>query len=170
MASTTMQDLLAQAEAAGVATFTPTAGKYDLKVTNANGSKTKNGDPKFGVQFEITSGPDNGKRFWTNFNLIAVKNDGSSNAAGLAYTFRDLAALGADASTVAAWDPDSANISEQVSAALVGTEVHAEVTVKTSNGYTNVNLRNIRAQGPGVSSSAPGPVPSAPAATPDRPF
>lgn len=165
MATATMADLLKQAEDAGISNWTPTNGeKYELEVIRANGGTTKKGDPKFGVQFEVLSGPDKDKSFWTNFNLIAVKNNGEPNSAGLAITFRDLDTLGADASTVAGWDVDSDSISDSVADALVGTQVSAEVQVSSSNGYENVNLRRLTR----LSSASPAPAAAPPAE--NRPF
>ncbi len=173
MANATMAELLAQAESAGVSSYEPTNGNYTLEVTRANAGRTKAGDPKFGIQFKVQGGPDDGRSFWTNFNLIAMKKDGTPNP-GLAYTFRDLAVLGADGPTIATWDIDAEDANAQVEAAIVGARVTAQVEVKQSGQYTNINLRNLRrAQGTPAPS---GPAPSAPAAAPspgptgDRPF
>lgn len=161
MASTSMAALLAQAEEAGISSFEPSPGTYTLRVASANGGKTKKGDPKFGVQYEIQGGPDNGKKFWTNINLTAIKNDGTSNSFGLAMSFKDLAALGADAATVAGWDVDSPAITEQVQAALVGTVVTADVSTRQSGGYTNIDVKKIRPVAGGGTPTATAPAPSA---------
>ncbi len=158
MASTSMAALLAQAEEAGISSFEPSPGTYTLRVASANGGKTKKEDPKFGVQYEIQGGPDNGKKFWTNINLTAIKNDGTSNSFGLAMSFKDLAALGADAATVAGWDVDSPAITEQVQAALVGTVVTADVSTRQSGGYTNIDVKKIRPVAGGTPAT---PAPSA---------
>lgn len=167
MASTTMADLLKQAEAAGISSFTPEKGNYNLRVVGANASKTKKLDPKFGVQFEIIDGPDAGKKFWINLNLIAVKNDGTPNSMGLAITFKQLAALGADAAEVATWDVDASDASERVARALTGSEVSAEIAVRESNGYTNIDLKNVK---PRAAAPAPAPAAPTPAAPANRPF
>ena len=165
MSSASMADLLKQAEEAGISSFEPTPGNYDLVVRSANASKTKKGDPKFGVQFAIEGGPDDGKSFWTNYNLIAVKNDGTPNNAGLAITFRDLAALGAPADVVVQWDVDSPTITEDVNAALAGTRINADVAVKQSGGYTNIDVKKIRRRGEAAGTDPLAP-PSPSAATP----
>ena len=158
MASATMADLLKQAEEAGISSYEPTNGNYTLEVVRANAGRTKGGDPKFGIQFKVRGGPDDGKSFWTNFNLIATKKDGTPNSTGLAITFRDLAALGASADKVAQWDVDAPNANEQVEAAVKGTVISCEVQVKQSGDYTNINLRNVRPQAPAPSGPAPAPV------------
>jgi len=163
MAQTTMADLLKQAEEAGISSFTPSEGPGTFEVVNANASKTKKGDPKFGIQWSVKGGPEDGKKFWTNINLIASKNDGTPNSMGLAMSFKDLAVLGADASVVAGWDPDSANASEQVADAVVGAVVTADISVRESGGYTNIDLKKMK-RVPGA--AAPAPAASAAAASP----
>ena len=159
MASTSMADLLKQAEEAGISSYSPPDGPGTFRVAGANASKTKKGDPKFGIQWEVLDGPDAGKKFWTNINLIAVKNDGQPNTMGLAMSFRELATLGADADVVAQWDTDSPTISEDVQAAVVGTIVSAEVKSRESGGYTNIDMKKLKRL-----ESAPAPAaPAAPA-------
>lgn len=159
MASTSMADLLKQAEEAGISSYSPPDGPGTFRVAGANGSKTKKGDPKFGIQWEVVDGPDAGKKFWTNINLIAVKNDGQPNTMGLAMSFRELATLGADADVVAQWDTDSPTISEDVQAAIVGTIISGETKTRESNGYTNVDVKKMKRL-----ESAPAPAaPAAPA-------
>lgn len=161
MASNTMQDLLDQAANAGISSYEPTDGHYELEVIRANAGKTRAGDPKFGVQFKVLGGPDDGKSFWTNFNLIAIKKSGEPNSAGLAITFRDLDTLGADASTVSGWDVDnSERASEQITDAIVGTKVAADVSVKQNGDYTNIDLRKMRRLS-GTSAPAPAAAPAA---------
>lgn len=159
MAQTTMADLLKQAEEAGISSFTPSEGPGTFEVVNANASKTKKGDPKFGIQWAVKGGPEDGKKFWTNINFIASKNDGTPNSMGLAMSFKELAVLGADASVVAGWDPDSANASEQVADAVVGAVVTADISVRESGGYTNIDLKKMKRV-----PSAAAPAPAAPAA------
>lgn len=171
MASTTFADLLAQAESAGISGWTPNNQNYDLAVSGANGGKTQKGDPKIGVQFKVQGGPDDGKTFWTNFNLIAFKSDGQPNAQGLAITFRDLAALGAGADVVATWDADSPSFTEQISSVLVGNLVNADVQVRESNnGYTNINLRKIKRRDAGSAAPAPAAAAAAPAPASGNPW
>lgn len=175
MASSTMADLLRQAEAAGISSFTPPEGPGTFEVVGGNASKTQKGDPKFGIQFRVKGGPDDGKSFWINYNLIPVKNDGTPNSQGLAITFRDLAALGATADVVATWDVDAPDASEQVAAAVVGTVISADVQVKQSGDYTNVNLRKVKPVTPVPAAQPAAPAPdlplpgAAPAAAPAAP-
>lgn len=165
MAQTTMADLLKQAEEAGISSFTPSEGPGTFEVVNANASKTKKGDPKFGIQWSVKGGPEDGKKFWTNINLIASKNDGTPNSMGLAMSFKDLAVLGADASVVAGWDPDSPNASEQVADAVVGAVVTADISVRESGGYTNIDLKKMK-RVPGAAAPAPAAPAAAAAAAP----
>ena len=164
MASSTFAQLLAAAEEAGIGTYTPSDGNYDLVVDAASGGKTKAGDPKVSLKLKVVGGPDDGKSFWTNYNFIAVKKDGTPNSQGLAITFRDLAAFGAPADVVGSWDADSPTFSDDVQEALVGATVNAEVQVRQSGDYTNINLRKIRSTTPTV---APAAVTSPPA---NKPF
>lgn len=170
MASTTMADLLKQAEDAGISSYAPENGQtYDLEVIGANAGRTKNGDPKFGVHLRVIAGPDSGKSFWTNYNLRAVKANGEPNSMGLALTFKDLALLGAPSEVIAGWDVDAADASEKVAAALKGTRVSAEAAV--SGDF--VNLKKIKPLSGGAvpPPAAPAPAPAAaPAAASPKPF
>lgn len=168
MATVSMADLLKQAEDAGISSFEPTDGPAELEVIRANGSKTKNGDPKFGFQFKVLGGPDDGKSFWTNMMLVPTKKTGEPNSAGLAMTFRDLAVLGAEASIVSNWDIDSPNINDQVQDATVGTRVACEIQVKQSGDFTNINLRKLRRLD--SATAAPAAPAAAPAPDGDKPF
>lgn len=164
MASTTMAELLKAAEDAGISSYTPPDGPGEFEVIRANAGKTKKGDPKFGVKFKVLGGPDDGKSFWLNYNLIPVKNNGESNAKGLAMTFRDLETLGADSTVVATWDVDDPDCSEKVEAALVGTRVSAEVKTKQSGEWTNVNLNRLKRVD--AAPTPPAPAADAPASKP----
>lgn len=169
MASSTFADLLAAAEEAGIGTYTPTEGNYDLVVDDANGSKTKAGDPKVSLKLKVDGGPDNGKSFWINYNFIAVKKNGEPNTQGLAITFRDLAALGAPTEVVSTWNADASDYSDKVKAALAGTRINADVQVRQSGDYTNIDLRKIKRAAAALAAAAAAPAAAAPAYG-DTPF
>lgn len=166
MASSTFGDLLAAAEEAGIGTWEPSDGNFDLIVDAATGGKTKKGDPKVSLKLKVEGGPDDGKSFWTNYNFIAVKNNGEANTQGLAITFREVALFGADADTVRSWDADSPTFSEDVQKSVLGNRVNADVQVKQSGDYTNINLRKIKKR-EGSPASTPAAAPAAPA---NKPF
>jgi len=158
MASSTFAALLAQAEEAGVGYFTPTPGPASLVVKNANMSATKAGDPKIGLQLAIVGGPDNNKSFWTNFNFIAT------SPTGLAISFRTLGELGMSKDDFLALPEDKEAASAKVKDILGGVAFTADIEVKVSGDWTNINLRKIKVGGP----------PSAPSVadntTPEIPF
>lgn len=138
MSTASFADLIAAAEAEGIGFYQPPNGKGEFRIANTNVGKTKNQDTKIGLHLAVDGGPDDGKKFWINLNFIPT------NPKGLAFTFRDLAALGASTDVVSTWDltsPDRLGV--QVADALNGVRFSAEVQISENNGYTNVNLRNI---------------------------
>lgn len=164
MANTKFSALAEKAEAAGVGFYEPASGNYDLKIKTANVTATRAGDPKVGVQFSINGGPDNGKSFWTNFSFP------STSDVAVSISFRTLAELGFTKDQMIQLPEDNEAASAIIAAALTGTEINAEVEVKQSGEYKNINLKRIKRQGQASPTAVPavaGAVSAAPA--PDAP-
>jgi len=68
---------------------------------------------------------------------------------------------------VSTWDADASDYSDKVRSALAGTRINADVQVRQSGDYTNIDLRKIKraAAAPAAAAAAP----AAPAAE-NKPF
>ena len=159
MSAATFQQMIEAAEKEGISSWEPSEGPGEFRIADTNTGKTQKGDPKVGLRVAVDGGPNDGKSFWINYNFIA------SNPKGLAFTFRDLASLGATSDVVAKWDLGSAAFGEQVADALKGTTFKADVKKRENNGYTNIDLRNIKRSDAAAATAASE---SAPAS--DNPF
>lgn len=159
MANTKFSALAAKAEDAGVGFYEPTSGPHNLTIKRANVTATRAGDPKVGVQFTISDGPDAGKSFWTNFSFP------STSDVAVSISFRTLAELGFSKDQMVALPEDNEAASSVIDTALSGTTIACEVEVKQSGEYKNINLKRIKRQG--AEAAAPSPAPAAPA--PDAP-
>ena len=159
MANTKFSALAEQAEAAGVGFYEPAPGTYDLIIKNANVGATKAGDPKVGLQVTMDGGPDAGKSFWTNFNFK------STNAVGVAISFRQLAELGFPKEQMLALPENNEAASDAIAAALIGTKFTAEVQIN-GDDRKFINLNKIKRTGagegqPSTAAPASNPAPDA---------
>lgn len=147
------QDLIASAKDAGFVSEPPPPGKYVLRVNNANSGTTQAGDAKFGIQYEVVDGPEQGKKFWDNVNFIR------SNAQNIAISLRTFATLGLDEAYLAS-GPSGEQVVERL---LQAPLIQADVSFVERNGYTNARLRNVKQVPQHQPQAAPAPQPQQPA-------
>jgi len=133
-------------------------GDYDVVVTKAESKKSSNEKTMIVAEFRVLNGPCAGKYIWNNFVVTEDK------PRALAFFFRHLAVLGADAAFFA-----SNPTPEQVAAKIVGAQCTASVGHRTYQGVVRNQVGGIRSLIGGVSAPpAPGYAPSVPS-TPATP-
>lgn len=150
-------DMLDEAKKSGALQSELPKGRYTLKIKNANTGSTKAGDPKFGFQWQVVSGEQEGAAFWDNVQFVPPREGKTGN---LAVTFSTFERYGIKRDYFAG-NPSPEDIKEKI--LQIGV-IEADVEFVTKNGYTNVQLRNIKHLGdvdPSLSVPPPAAAPAA---------
>lgn len=148
MAQYNWQDLINQAEEAGLEYELQPPGEYNVEVVNTNVSKSQGGKDRVGVQLKILAGPRAGKSFWDNITVSP------ENPKAMAIFFRTVANYGGDINTLR-----SGGTLEQLAQAFVGRRGVVNLQHRTYNGKTYHDVKSFR---PDLSPVAAAPVPAAP--------
>lgn len=137
MSSFSFSEMYDEAVKAGAVSTNPPDGTYDFEVIGANASTTQSGDPKFGIQFKVASGPHAGKSFWDNVSFVPPRGDKAGN---LAISFRTMSSFGIDGEFFST-NPTAEQVKERILAIPPFT---AEFKTVEKNGYTNVRFSRIK--------------------------
>lgn len=166
MASRTFQELLNEAAEAGLSTWTPEAGPYDMDIVRANYKDGKKGTPEFGVQWKVQGGPHDGKSFWDNFRFASPTNT--------AMTLKALAAFGLDADFFGTLTGTVAEESDKVIERLKQVSISCDLVVTKNGDFTNFRYNDVtRRDASADSGSSPEPAAASaatPAADEEEPF
>jgi hypothetical protein len=155
-------DMLEVAKKSGALQTEVPKGRYTLKIANANHGKTKAGDPKFGFQWKVADGEHEGSAFWDNVQFVPPRGEKNGN---LAITFATFERYGIERDFFSN-NPSPEEIKERILG--IGL-IEADVEFVTKNGYTNVQLRQIKHLGD-VDPSVPSPSPASDDAPAGRSF
>jgi hypothetical protein len=155
--------------------FTPLRpGNYPARVESVEVKETRTGKPMFSLTWVVTSGPDAGRKTWSNIVLSA------ENPKSMGFFFKDMATLGADAAFFDA-EPSLAEVAARIQQA----QANVIITVRPQrNDPTRLEVSRISPQTSATASApaapsfaaaqpvAPAPAAPAPArrSAPARPF
>lgn len=151
MAQASFADLLKTAQDAGFSTCPP--GTYDARIVASEVKSTAAGKDMIVVKFEVTGGPNGGRKIPNNFVISP------ENANALGFFFRHMRALGLDNAYFAA-NPSV----HQVANDLINKTCRIEVATRTWNGEDREDIKRVMAPLGGVAPSAVTALPAQPVA------
>lgn len=147
-----------QQQAASAAASIP-IGWYDMTIVAAEYKTASTGKPMYKCQFQIESGPQQGRKVTNNFNVTV------DNPAALRIFFRQMAALGLDQTFFAQNPPP-----ELVAQSLLGKRARVELGERMFQGEKQNNFTNLQAAGaPGAMAAGVAAPGSAPSGVPQMP-
>jgi hypothetical protein len=130
-------EMLDKAKESGALQSEVPKGRYTLKIKNANVGETKAKDPRFGFQWQVVSGEQEGSAFWDNVQFVPPRGDKPGN---LGVSFSTFERYGIKRDFFAS-NPSPEEVKEKI---LEIGLIEADVEFVTKGGYTNVQLRNIK--------------------------